>query len=83
MKKHTNKWISLARYLAGEMDSKEEIAFRNETDLTQMEKDWNYFNDHPSPGRKESDLAWNRLYRRLEEDGLLEGDTGKSRTPSC
>ena len=46
-----NKNINLARFLAGEMNVKEEIAFRREvesnpkqlSELKNMEKTWKYF----------------------------------------
>ena len=55
-----NRDINMARFLAGEMSVKEEIAFRNEiegnpnqfSELKNMEKTWKYFDENPS-GRKE------------------------------
>ncbi|MFH0758250.1 MAG: FecR domain-containing protein [Bacteroidota bacterium] len=74
----TQTWISMARYLAGEMNMKEEIAFRNnlerdpqqQTELNQMEKSWKYFNANPT--NRDSGKAWEKLYNRLESDGLLD-----------
>ena len=75
-----NKNINLARFLAGEMNVKEEIAFRREvesnpkqlSELKNMEKTWKYFDANPSGRNGDSGKAWNKLYNRLEEDGLLE-----------
>ena len=75
-----NKNINLARFLAGEMNVKEEIAFRREvesnpkqlSELKNMEKTWKYFDANPSGRNGDSGKAWNKLYKRLEEDGLLE-----------
>lgn len=72
--------IHMARFLAGEMSVKEEIAFRNEvesnskqqSELNNMEKSWKYFDENPSRGQRDSSKAWSNLHRRLEEDGLLE-----------
>ena len=70
----------MARYLAGEMDMREEIAFREKleagaqpTELEQMEKSWKYFKDHPGHGGADTGKAWERLYTRLENDGLMDG----------
>jgi len=75
-----NRDIDLARFLAGEMSVKEEIAFRNEvesnpkqqSELNNMEKTWKYFDENPSSGNGNSSKAWGKLHRRLEADGLLE-----------
>ena len=72
--------IHMARFLAGEMSVKEEIAFRNEvesnpkqqSELNNMEKSWQYFDENPSRGKRDSSKAWSNLNRKLEEDGLLE-----------
>jgi len=79
MKKSDETWISMARYLAGEMETKEEIKFRekseNNADLKkefkQMEKGWTYYNDQASPEDRNSRDAWNKLQHRLGNDGLL------------
>lgn len=70
----------MARYLAGEMSTNEEIAFRDkiessekqQSELNKMEKTWKYFDNNPPKGSRDSGKAWNRLRRRLEEDGLLD-----------
>lgn len=80
MKKKDETWISMARYLAGEMEMKEEIEFRKRSDsnldlqkeLKQMEKSWTYYNDQASPENGDSQNAWNELQQRLEVDGLLD-----------
>ncbi|MCP4311824.1 MAG: DUF4974 domain-containing protein [Bacteroidetes bacterium] len=80
MKKKEEIWVSMARYLAGEMEMKEEIEFRKRSEkdsdlqkeLDQMEKSWKYFNDHPSPDDGDPGSAWNKLRDRLEADGLLD-----------
>jgi transmembrane sensor len=93
MRKRKDKWNATARYLAGEMDMKEEIAFREQieagahsTELKQMEKSWKYFNNHTGRGEADTDKAWEKLYLRLENDGLLEeprtGRTGFSLAPA-
>lgn len=72
--------INMARFLAGEMSTKEEIAFRREmegspqqlSELMDMEKTWKYYDHHPSDRNKDSVKAWDRLHERLEADGLLE-----------
>jgi ferric-dicitrate binding protein FerR (iron transport regulator) len=80
MRKQPNKWNDLARYLAGEMDMKEELSYRsrmegNQEDLTElktMEQTWKQTQPgSPGPERNSSE-AWQRLQRRLAEDGLLD-----------
>jgi transmembrane sensor len=74
------KWISMARYLAGEMEMKEEIGFREKSgedinlqkELKQMEKSWTYFNDQTSPEDGDPRSAWDKLNNRLKNDGLLD-----------
>jgi len=80
MKKNNEIWISMARYLAGEMETKEEIEFRERSrkdhdlqkELDHMEKSWKYFNDRPSPEDDDLRSAWNKLHHRLDADGLLD-----------
>lgn len=75
-----NRDIELARYLAGEMSTKEEIAFRkrleSETDqldeLHAMEQTWKHFDKGASRNQWDSGTAWKKLQHRLKEDGLLE-----------
>ncbi len=75
-----NRDIALARYLAGEMSMKEEIAFRKElesdprdlNDLLIMEQTWKHFDQNSRPNGADSDRAWSALQNRLEKDGLLE-----------
>jgi transmembrane sensor len=72
--------MKMARYLAGEMNMKEEIAFMNEsgksrkqmTELRNMEKHWKYYDQNPSGQNWDSGEAWNRLHQKLESEGLLE-----------
>jgi ferric-dicitrate binding protein FerR (iron transport regulator) len=72
--------MKMARYLAGEMSMKEEIAFMNESgsnrkqmsELRNMEKHWKYFDQNPSGKNWNSGEAWNRLHHKLESEGLLE-----------
>jgi len=79
MEKSEYIWNRMARYLAGEMNMNEEIAFVNElkgnpqqqSELKKMEKTWKYFIDNPSHGKRDSGKAWDQLKGRLEEDGLL------------
>ena len=74
------KDIEMARYLAGEMTMKEEIAFLSESEKSQeqlselknMEKNWKYFDQNPSRKDWNSGEAWDRLHHRLESEGLLE-----------
>ena len=73
----------MARYLAGEMTMKEEIAFLSESEKSQeqlselknMEKNWKYFDQNPSRKDYNSGEAWDRLHERLESEGLLENST--------
>ncbi len=86
MKMNSQIWNSMARYLAGEMNMKEEIAFRNslesdpkqQSELIQMEKSWKYFNTNPIrtgiPGKSGISCT-----NRLENDGLLEEEQVGSR----
>jgi len=75
-----SKDIQMARYLAGEMTTKEEITFLSESeesqeqlsDLRNMEKNWKYFDKNPSPKDWDSVKAWDRLHQKLESEGLLE-----------
>ncbi len=79
MKNKEEIWIEMARYMAGEMETKEEIRFREnmenkpelKNELKQMEKSWSHINDQPSPIEGDPGKAWNKLQNRLEEDGLL------------
>ena len=72
-----NRDINMARFLAGEMSVKEEIAFRQDiegdpnhfSELKNMEKTWKYFDESPSGKNGDSSKAWNKLHRRLETDG--------------
>ncbi len=72
--------IQMARYLAGEMSTNEEIAFRNkiessekqQSELNRMENTWKYFDNNPAERSRDSGKAWNLLHRRLEEEGLLD-----------
>jgi transmembrane sensor len=80
MNKKETIWIRLARYLSGEMDTREEIAFVREMEsdpgkkarMRQMEETWKYFQESHSGGSGDSAGAWDRLHLRLEQDGLLE-----------
>ncbi len=75
-----SKDIQMARYLAGEMTMKEEIAFSSEfehsqeqlAELRNMEKNWKYFDQNPSPKDWDSGKAWNQLHQKLESEGLLD-----------
>ncbi len=70
----------MARYLAGEMETKEEIEFRKRSDcdldlqkeLKQMEKSWTYYGNQASPEDDDLQNAWRNLQQRLEVDGLLD-----------
>jgi transmembrane sensor len=78
--------IKIARYLAGEMSTKEEIAFlsksgRNQKQLSElriMEKHWKYFDQNPARDKWDSGEAWKKLQHKLESDGLLEDQTVKT-----
>jgi hypothetical protein len=80
MKKREQIWIRMARYMAGEMNMKEEIAFRDHlehnveqhSELIQMEQSWKYINEYPSQGERDTGKAWDKLYKRLKADGLLD-----------
>jgi transmembrane sensor len=75
-----SKDIQMARYLAGEMTTKEEITFLGESeesqeqlsDLRNMEKNWKYFDKNPSRKDWDSVKAWDRLHQKLVSEGLLE-----------
>jgi transmembrane sensor len=75
-----NKDIEMARYLAGEMSTKEEIAFLEKTgksnkqrsELRDMEKHWKYFDQNPSAKSWNTGKAWKQLHQKLEAEGLLE-----------
>lgn len=75
-----NRDIEMARYLAGEMTIKEEIAFLSKSEKRQeqlselkyMEKNWKYFDQNSSQRNWNSGEAWVQLHRRLESEGLLE-----------
>ena len=86
--------INMARFLAGEMSVKEEIAFRNVFEgnpkqlfeLKKMEKTWKYFEENSSGGNGDSSKAWSKLHSRLDDDGLLKGEpvkTGNTRIHSA
>jgi ferric-dicitrate binding protein FerR (iron transport regulator) len=70
----------MARYLAGEMNTKEEIAFLNKSgssqqelsELKDMEKHWKYFDKNPSDKSWDTGKAWKQLHQKLESEGLLE-----------
>ena len=70
----------MARYLAGEMTSKEEIAYLKElehsrgqvSELENMEKNWKYFEQDPPAKSWDSEKGWLKLHHKLETDGLLE-----------
>jgi len=75
-----SKDIQMARYLAGEMTMKDEIAFLGEfeqrqeqlSELKNMEKNWKYFDQNPSRKNWDSGKAWNRLHKKLDSEGLLD-----------
>jgi ferric-dicitrate binding protein FerR (iron transport regulator) len=75
-----NRDSQLARYLAGEMSTSEEINFRKilERDPQQldelhaMEQTWKHLFKGSGRGQVDSRIAWNRLHSKLEEDGLIE-----------
>jgi len=70
----------MARYLAGEMSTDEEIAFMHQiesnpeqhTELKKMEKSWKNFDENSSGKKWDSGEGWNQLTTRLQSDGLLE-----------
>jgi ferric-dicitrate binding protein FerR (iron transport regulator) len=78
-----NRDEHMARYLAGEMSTSEEIAFMEETqshpkqrhELKIMEKSWKYFDNNPEGEYRDTGKAWSQLHTRIEEDGLLEDQT--------
>ena len=83
-----NRDTALARYLAGEMSPKEEIAFRQKlegeprrlNDLRIMEKTWKQFDQESAMEKRDSGQAWRQLRRRLNHDGLLEAPVYGERT---
>ena len=90
MKKRLSKWTRMARYMAGEMEPKEEIDFtgrleRNlilQSELNQMEQSWKHINENSWHHKEDTAKAWNRLFERLGNDGLLDQQKtgGKSRS---
>jgi transmembrane sensor len=72
--------IEMARYLAGEMSTNEEISFlkssgnspKQSSELRDMEKHWKYFDQNPSAKGWNTGKAWDRLHKRLDSEGLLE-----------
>ena len=75
-----NRDIEMARYLAGEMSTHEEIDFLNKAGSTQkqrselkdMEKHWKYFDKNPAREQWDTSGAWKQLHHKLESEGLLE-----------
>jgi len=75
-----NRDTEMARYLAGEMNMQEELAFMNDSgksreqlsELKKMEKHWKYFDEKPSRKNWDSGEAWMHLHQKLESEGLLE-----------
>ncbi len=75
-----SKDIQMARYLTGEMTTKEEITFLNGfeekqeqlSDLRNMEKNWKYYDNNLSRKDWDSVKAWDRLHQKLESEDLLE-----------
>jgi len=75
-----NRDTEMARYLAGEMSMKEELAFMSDSgksreqlsELKKMEKHWKYFDENPSRKNWDSGEAWKRLHKKMESEGLLE-----------
>ena len=74
------QYTEMSRYLSGEMDPAEEVAFRSELEgdpdrlqeLRQMEISWKWYDIRFSGSRNDSRKAWGRLRERLEQDGMLE-----------
>ena len=81
-----SKDIQMARYLAGEMTTKEEISFLSGleesqdqiSELKNMEKSWKYFDKNPSQKDWDSGKAWSRLHQKLESEGLLDDQAVRS-----
>lgn len=79
MRNENQKWILMARYLAGEMEANEEISYRKKVEgdpefrieLKEMETQWKNTNELASGKKPDTRKAWNSLYGRLEKDGLL------------
>lgn len=75
-----NRDIEMARYLAGEMSTNEEIAFlsksgssqQQRSELKDMEKHWKYFDQNSSDKSWDTGRAWKQLHQKLESEGLLE-----------
>ena len=76
----------MARYLAGEMTSKEEIAYLSEmeksreliSELENMEKNWKYLDQNATRRTDwDSEKAWEKLHQKLDTEGLL-GDQADS-----
>jgi ferric-dicitrate binding protein FerR (iron transport regulator) len=71
--KHTDKdWEKLASLLSGETtESAEELGRFREEDHYSTEKQWNEMGKMGNNKEINVDKAWNRVYSRIEENGLL------------
>jgi transmembrane sensor len=80
MNNKEKKWRELARYLAGEMNMQEEVAYRSRieknhqriSELKAMEQTWKRYHAGTSGTDRNTGEAWMRLHKRLREDGLLD-----------
>ncbi|HDS06138.1 MAG TPA: DUF4974 domain-containing protein [Bacteroides sp.] len=87
MKRKAKQWSDLARYLSGEMEMQEEMAFRGSiendkraiSELEAMEKTWKFDHEDAPDNQRNTGEAWGRLQKRLKEDGLLEKGRDSSR----
>jgi len=87
MKRKAKQWSDLARYLSGEMEMQEEMAFRGSiendkraiSELEAMEKTWKFDHEDAPENQRNTGEAWDRLQKRLREDGLLEKAPHSSR----
>lgn len=70
---------NLARYLSGEMNSKEKLAFEatlpdtDETDdsLTEIKNQWLALESYKEPQKPDTQRAWNKIHTRLQDEKLF------------
>jgi len=62
----------MARYLAGEMNPNEELAFQQKTDTGNMERIWKIMDQKSTEKHRDSGPAWEKLHQRLHKEGLVD-----------
>jgi len=78
---HNSKdWEEMAKYLSSEMNDEEKNAFEqrirvseyNKGYFEQIETDWEKMENFKEKDAYNTNKAWNKLFGKMEEDGLLE-----------